>query len=128
MRDAAKRIVGLVAVVAALTALLSLVGGLLLGAGVARSLATGFYVVGCFLIVLGFFAGVRGPLRPRAADDGEERDAVGGLFGIGVSARGVRRATSDERADALATTWLFLGIGFALVALGVVADPRVGFL
>jgi len=128
VRDAAKRIVALVAVVAGITALVSLVVGLLLGADVARSLATGFYVVGCFLIVLGFFAGVRGPLRPRTPAGGEERDAVGGLFGIGVSARGVRRATSEERADALATTWLFLAIGVALVALGVVADPRVGFL
>jgi uncharacterized membrane protein len=125
--DAARRIVVLVAVVAAITAAVSLAAGALLGAGLDRSLATGFYVVGCFLIVLGFFAGLRGPLRPRSADDEDERDAVGGLFGIGISARGVRKATREERADSLATAWLFLAIGAALIALGVLFDPRVGF-
>jgi drug/metabolite transporter (DMT)-like permease len=128
VRDAAKRIVTLVGVLAGLTAVVSLAVGALLGSELARALATGFYVVGCFLIVLGFFAGVRGPLRPRSSGDGEERDAVGGLFGIGVSSRGVRRATSAERADALATAWLFLAIGLALIALGILADPRVGFV
>lgn len=128
MRDAAKRIVTLVGVLAGLTAVVSLAVGALLGSGLDRALATGFYVVGCFLIVLGFFAGVRGPLRPRSSRDGEERDAVGGLFGIGVSSRGVRRATSEERADALGTAWLFLAIGLALIALGILADSRVGFV
>lgn len=128
MRDAARRIVGLVAVVAGLTAAVSLAVGALLGSALDRSLATGFYVVGCFLIVLGFFAGLRGPLRPRMSDDGDERDAVGGLFGIGISARGVRKATQHERADALATAWLFLALGVALIALGVLVDPSAGFV
>jgi uncharacterized membrane protein len=128
MLDAARRILLLVAVVAGITAAVSLVAGALLGAELERSLAIGFYIVGCFLIVLGFFAGLRGPLRPRGGDDGDERDAVGGLFGIGISSRGVRTATTEERADSLATAWLFLGIGAALIALGVLVDPQVGFL
>lgn len=127
MRSAAGRIVALVGVVAGVTGVSSLVVGALVGSDLERALATGFYIVGCFLIVLGFFAGVRGPLRPRGSDDGDEPDAVGGLFGIGISGRGVRQATGEERSDAFATTWLFLAIGAALIAFGVVADARVGF-
>jgi hypothetical protein len=128
VRSAARRIATLVAALAGITALVSLGVGALLGSELSRALATGFYVVGCFLIVLGFFSGVRGPLRPRGSDDGDEPDAVGGLFGIGISGRGVRQATGEERADSLATAWLFLAIGAALIALGVLADSRVGFV
>jgi len=128
VRSAARRIAILVAALGGITALVSLVAGALLDTELSRALATGFYVVGCFLIVLGFFSGVRGPLRPRGSNDGDEPDAVGGLFGIGISGRGVRQATEEERSDSLATAWLFLGMGAAMIALGVIADSRVGFV
>ena len=51
----------------ALGAVAALVG-VLVGADVGRAVALAYYLVGAFLLVLGFFAGVRGPLRPRGAD------------------------------------------------------------
>ncbi len=72
------------------------------------------------------FNGLRGPVRPRGDDD--EREAVGGLFGVGIFSGGIRTATADERADARGTTWLFLALGFALVIVGAALDPRASVL
>ena len=74
------------------------------------------------MIVAGFFSGVRGPMRARSPEVGS---TMGGIFGVGVSTKGVRSATSDERHDALMTTVLFVILGMALIALGVIADSRV---
>jgi len=107
-----------IVVIAAVSALI----GLALGASVTRSAATGLYLVGCFLIVLGVFAGVRGPLRP--AGDAEDAEPIGGLLGVGIFSKGVRRATSDEREDARSTAWLFLALGVVMVVVGIAVDPR----
>ncbi len=96
--------------------------GVVHGAAALRSAVTGLYVVGCFLIVLGVFNGLRGPVRAKGEDDASE--AVGGLLGVGIFSGGVRTATEDERADARATTWLFLAIGIAMVVVGAGLDPR----
>ena len=121
-----RRFGGLLLAVAAFVAVLSIAAGLAFGASVGRSLATGFYLVGSFLLLVGVFAGIRGPLRPRGGDEG--RDAMGGLFGIGVFSRGARTATVDERRDARATTWLFLALGLCLIGLGVGVDGRASLL
>ena len=99
--------------------------GVLFGASATRSISLGYYVVGAFLLVLGFFAGTRGPLRPR---DAEEADAVTGMFGVGVSMRGVRQATKGERQDSVATAGIFIGLGIWLIALGIVVDGSVGLV
>ena len=107
-----------------LTVVGSMLAGLLVGADLDRSVSTGLYIVGCFFLVLGFFSGVRGPVRPRGQDD--EGEPGGNLFGVGLSGRGARTATSEERADARATTWLFISLGMALIVAGIVTDSRVG--
>ena len=126
MRGAARRIASLVGFVLGVTALVSMLVGLMAGSSVTRSVSAGFYVVGCFLVVLGFFSGLRGPVRPRGRDEVDERPLsaffTSGLWG------GVRTASSDERADALATAWFFLLLGIVLVLTGVVVDSRVGLL
>lgn len=96
--------------------------GALLGADALRSAATGLYLVGSFLIVLGVFTGLRGPVRPRGRE--EDQQPLGGLLGFGIFTTGMRTATSDERADARSTTWLFLIVGLAMIAAGVLLDPR----
>lgn len=117
------RRLGLVMVVtAAAVALLSALAGLAVGSDVWRAVSVGLYVVGAFVVVLGFFAGNRGPLRPRATG---EREPFAGMFGIGVAVRGVRKASADERQDALATAAIFLAVGLGLILLGAVADTRV---
>jgi hypothetical protein len=113
----------LVATATGLGALAAL-AGLAFGASLARSISVTFYVVGAFLLVLGFFAGSRGPLRPRAGDE-EAVDPVTGMFGVGIATRGARRATEGERRDSVATAGIFLGLGIWLILLGVVIDGSV---
>jgi hypothetical protein len=124
VRGAARRIAILLTVVLGITAAVSMLVGLLAGSSLARSVSTGFYLVGCFLIVLGFFSGIRGPVRARGRDEDER--PLSAFFSSGIWA-GVRSATSDERTDALATAWLFLLLGVVLVLAGVLVDSRVGF-
>lgn len=122
MRAAARRIVVLFGSAVVVIALVSGLIGLAFGSPFWRGATTGLYLVGCFLIVLGVFAGVRGPLRPSGSD--EEGDVVGSLLGVGIFSRGVRTATSDERADARATAWLFLAMGLTMILVGIAVDPR----
>ena len=124
MRAAARRIVLLFGSAIVVIAALAGAIGLALGSA-ARSAATGLYLVGCFLLVLGVFAGVRGPLRP-SGEPGEDGDAVGSL--LGIFSKGVRTATSDERADAHSTAWLFLAMGMAMIIVGIAVDPHQALL
>jgi hypothetical protein len=123
VRGAARRIVVLVAVVFGVTAAVSALLGLLAGSSLDRAVSVGFYLVGSLFIILGFFSGVRGPLRPRGRDDAS---SPGALFGMGIFSSGARMATADERIDARATAWLFLLLGIGLVLAGVLVDSRVG--
>jgi uncharacterized membrane protein HdeD (DUF308 family) len=122
----ARRFGGLLAAFAAVVAALSLLAGLAMGAEPGRAVATGLYLVGAFLLLIGVFAGIRGPLRPKGGDEG--RDAVGGMFGIGIFSRGIRTATADERRDSRSTTWLFFSLGLCLIVLGVLVDGRASLL
>ena len=123
---AARRFAVLLAVLVGVTTGISLLGGLAVDASPDASVPRGLYVVGSFLLVIGVFAGIRGPLRPRGGDEG--RDAVGGMFGIGIFSQGGRKATADERQDALSTSWLFLSLGLVLLVLGIAADGRTALL
>jgi hypothetical protein len=121
-----RRLVVLLAVVAGLTIGLSLLVGLALGSSAGRAVATGLYVVGSFFLVVGVLSGIRGPVRPKGDDEG--RDAVGGLFGVGIFSRGIRTASDDERSDATSTSWLFLTLGLLLLVLAVAVDGRTRLL
>lgn len=110
--------------ISAPTAVVSLLLGLAFGSPVTRSLATGFYLVGSLIMVVGILSGVRGPVRSTAVSETDP----GSLFGLGVGPRRLRKATEDERRDALSTAVLFLLLGLVLVAFGIVADPEVDLL
>jgi hypothetical protein len=124
MLAATRRLVVMLAAFSGVTLAISVAAGLALGSSLGRAISLGFYVVGSFLVVAGFLSGNRGLLRPRTAP--EERDAAGVFFGAGMITGGVRQATVDEREDALATAGLFLILGLALIAIGILADTRVG--
>ena len=100
------------------TAIFSLALGLLVGDSVTRSLSVGFYLAACLSISLGVFFGIRPPVR-QEGDSG----AVGGLFGVFGSGP-VRFATNDERQDSLASSAVFVALGFVLVLFGLLCDGR----
>lgn len=123
---AGRRFLGLFLLATAITLAVSLAIGLPLGASVARTVSVGFYAVGSFLLISGFFVGNRGPVRLK----GDETDvgAAVGMFGIGLAGRRLRWATPEENADAMASSAVFVAIGFVLIVIGVIADSRVQLL
>jgi hypothetical protein len=116
---AARRFVLLLGGISGVVLVLAVVFGLALGTQFSRAISLGFYVVGAFLLVTGFFMGNRGPTRLRG-EPGEE-----GPWGLGRK-RGIRLATPEERADAVSTTGVLITLGIVLIVIGVIADSRYG--
>jgi hypothetical protein len=110
---AARRFAIVLGVISAGTALISYLLGLAVGSTADRSISLGFYVVGSFLLIAGFFVGNRGPARLR----GEEH---GGLLGP----RRLRWASLEERTSALNESALLIAIGFVLLVFGLLVDDR----
>jgi len=100
------------------TAALSLLVGVILGARVERSLALGFYLTGCFVILAGFFLGNRGPARVKG-----DSDAVGGVF-MFFGTRRVRWASLGEQNDTINSSAVFVTLGFILIAVGFAFDAK----
>jgi hypothetical protein len=116
LRDAARRLVLLLVGTAAGTAVISLLLGLALGSSVSRSVSVGFYIVGSFLLIFGFFVGNRGPVRV-------EGDPGFGMLGI-FRNRQLRWATGSEQFESLSLSFIFVTLGIVLIILGIVADTR----
>src|SRR6266498_5786987 len=110
---ALRRLLVLIVVAAGLTALGSIVLGLIAGASLSRSLAIGFYLVGSFWLVAGFFVGNRGPVRLKS-------DLGAPLFG----SRFVRWATPEERDETINMSAVYVVLGFVLILFGFAADTR----
>ncbi len=115
---AARRFFTLLATVACGTAVLSLLLGLLLGAAPGRSVAVGLYLVGCALLLGGFFVGNRGPFRVANEE---------GIVGLRVP-RGLRVASSDEQVESFNMTGLLVAAGIVLLALGAAVDSNARLL
>ena len=111
---AVRRLVVLFALLGVAITVGSLVLGLLFGTAAQRAVSLGFVVVGSFLLVLGFFVGNRGPVRLLR-------------HGSGTLA-GARLAQPEERVETINLSALFLGVGFVLLLVGLVLDPRYSFL
>jgi ABC-type transport system involved in cytochrome c biogenesis permease subunit len=118
IRAALRRLLLLLAGSAIGIGVVSALIGLAAGASFGRSVSLGYYLVGSFLLIAGFFVGNRGPLRSKRE--------TGGVFFFGP--RVVRRATPDEREEAINTSAVFILLGFALIILGVFADDRYRLL
>lgn len=117
LRAAGRRFLSLLLPFAIGTLVVSLALGLALGSAVARSISLGFYLVGSFVLVAGFFMGNRGPARLKGTVGDE------GPWGIS-SRRRMRWASAEEREAALADSAVFVAIGFVLILVGVLADTR----
>lgn len=95
-----------------MTLALSLVGALISGGSLDRAVSVGFYLIGSFMLIAGFFIGNRGPVRPKGTGTP--------LFG----ARIMRWATPLEREESINESAVYVVIGFALILIGVIADSR----
>jgi len=102
----------------AATAVLSLLVGAILGARIERSLALGFYLIGCFVILAGFFLGNRGPVRAKG-----DSDAVGGVFAF-FGTRRIRWASLGEQNESINSSAVFVTLGFILIAVGFGFDAK----
>jgi hypothetical protein len=114
LRAAARRFTLLLAGIAGTTALVSLALGLALGSSPGRSVAVGFYLAGCALLLGGFFFGNRGPFRVANEE---------GLVGI-RRPRGVRVVSAEENAESFQLTGLLVVAGVVLLALGAAVDSN----
>jgi hypothetical protein len=115
---AARRFVTLLAAITGGTAAFSLLLGALLGASPSRSVAVGLYLVGCALLLGGFFVGNRGHFRVANEE---------GLVGLRVP-RGVRVASGEEQAESFNMTGLLVVAGIVLLALGAAVDSNASLL
>jgi len=111
---AARRFFTLLAGIAIVTAAVSLLLGFGLGARANRSLAVGFYLVGCTLLVGAFFSGNRGPFRVANEE---------GLVGL-RRPRGVRVVSGEEQAESFNMSGLLVLTGVVLLALGAAIDSN----
>jgi hypothetical protein len=117
LAGAARRILGLFAVVGGVTVFVSIALALLTDTSVRRAIAVGFYAVGSIVLLSGFFVGNRGVLR---ADTDDEK---GGLL-LGFGRRRVRSATGEEQRENVRVSALVIGLGIVLLVLGTLADTE----
>lgn len=92
----------------------SLLLGLALGAAPDRAVSLGWYCVGGFLLIGGFFVGNRGPAR----------NAGEAWTPMSLRGRMLRWATPSEQEEAINLSAVLIVLGFALILVGVAADTR----
>jgi hypothetical protein len=119
MIAALRRLILLVASASALATVASLLLGLLVGASLDRAVSIGFYGLGCFLMVSGFFVGNRGPTRVKSETAGSSMLPIPG-FG----SRKLRWATLDEQDETINNSAVFVLVGLILVLIGVLVDSK----
>ena len=113
-RGDARRFGLMLGAVVGITAVVASVLGLLVGASLDRAVSLGFYAVGSFLVIIGFFIGNRGPIRAKGEDT-----ALLGLFPMRR-----RWAEPDEHEGAINDSALLVVLGFSLIVLGIAVDTR----
>jgi hypothetical protein len=112
-------VVGCSAVIVAVSALF----GALIGTSLDRAISLGFYGLGCFLMVSGFFVGNRGPARLKSEATGWSMLPIPG-FGE----RRLRWASLDEQNETINNSAIFISLGLILVLIGVLIDSRLSLV
>jgi hypothetical protein len=110
---AARRFILIVLALSGVITLVSLALGALAGASAARSLSLGFDLAGAFILLIGFFAGNRGPIRMKS-------ETATAMFGQ----RLIRWASPSEREESLNFSAVLVTVGFVLIVIGLALDPR----
>ena len=119
MLAAFRRLAVIIISIAALTALGGFLVGLLLGASAERAVSVGFYLVGCFFLVSGFFVGNRGPARVKSESPGFTM-----LPMPGFASRRLRWASAEEQEETISHSGLFIALGAIMVVIGTVVDTH----
>jgi hypothetical protein len=119
MLAAIRRLVVLVVACSGITVVVSVALGLLAGASLDRAVSLGFYGLGCFLMVSGFFVGNRGPARVKSETAGSSMLPI-----PGYGNRRLRWATLDEQNETINNSAVFIILGLILVLIGVVVDSH----
>lgn len=119
MLAALRRLVVLVVLCSAVTVVGSVALGLLAGASLDRAISLGFYGLGCFLMISGFFVGNRGPARVKSETAGWTMLPI-----PGIGSRRLRWATLDEQHETINNSAVFIVLGVILVVIGVLVDSR----
>jgi hypothetical protein len=119
MFAAFRRLAVIIVSTAALTTVGALLVGLLVGASPERSISVGFYLVGCFFLVSGFFVGNRGPARVKSESPGPSMLPIPGF-----TSRRLRWASLDEQEETISHSALFIGLGAILVVIGTLVDTH----
>ena len=114
---AARRFLALLALASVVTVAASLLFGALIGSPADRAVSVGFYLVGSFLLIGGFFMGNRGPLRLK---NDYEASSLLPFWGSRI----VRWATPEEQEQTINMSAIFVALGFALIMLGFAVDSR----
>ena len=91
--------------------------GLLVGSSLERAVSLGFYGVGSFFLVVGFFIGNRGPARLRSETAGF---SILPLFGE----RRVRWATAEEHEETINMSAVWVALGFVVIVIAIAVDSR----
>jgi hypothetical protein len=89
---------------------------------VRRGISVGYIAIGALITMVGVLHGLRPPVRI----DREQSQL--GMFGVIVTGGQVRRATLEERDDALGSSVLFVVLGIVLLILGGLLDPNHRFV
>lgn len=113
-----RRLAVLIVLGSAVIVLVSLPLGLLAGDSVSRSLTLGFYLGGCFLLVIGFFTGNRGPARIKSESPGAA------VFPFTISGRKLRWASLGEQHETINNSAIFVTLGLIFVVVGLLIDPQ----
>jgi hypothetical protein len=108
-----RRFALLLAGLAAITVVFTLLFVALGGGDVDRAVSIGFNLVGIFFLLAGFFVGNRGPVRLKG-------QASAPFFGE----RRMRWATPAEREEAISDSAIFIAVGLAMIIIGVAVDSR----
>ena len=119
MLAALRRLAVLVVLCSAVTVVGSVALGLLAGASLDRAISLGFYGLGCFLMVSGFFVGNRGPARVKSETAGWTMMPI-----PGIGSRRLRWATLDEQNETINNSAVFILLGVILVVIGVLVDSH----
>ena len=119
MLAALRRLAVLVVLCSAVTVVGSVALGLLAGASLDRAISLGFYGLGCFLMVSGFFVGNRGPARVKSETAGWTMMPI-----PGIGSRRLRWATLDEQNETINNSAVFIVLGVILVVIGVLVDSH----